>query len=784
MLRSKISKLVASVAGSVLLLGSLTAIAPAASAAVTQGCISSGFQPQNCQSQKTPIADIYEAINTQNVATSPSIPNTCLSPTHTLNEVITSGNGSMTGVTGPIAGLVWDSTTATLSGTTQGTAFATKNYIILTTCQGGAQYAFSFSVTVTATATPGILPLSQSISGTENTAITATTTMVTRNFTQSPVTFTVVRTSDSGALPAGLQIDPTTGVISGTPTATATSASYTITATAGTGGSVQTATATVTIEVSAAVQQQQQQNNTPAPEPDRKVTICHRTHATTNPYVRITVDYNSVNKKSGHQGHDEIFADAHVYDSTINYRPKDKKWGDIIPPDPTGLNRWKALNWTTLGQAIYNGTAKGCPDYDAKAYYNALREAGIPEKKIKAEMAELENEQAEARPSIQKTNTKELKYSGNDPKKLEEDNDKVTICHRTNSVTNPYRRITVSTSSVTNKAGHPSHDEIYLTHHVFDSSVNYPANKKDWGDIIPADPTGKNRWQPLNWTALGEAIYNGTVAGCAEKTTQEIYNELRESGLSKKQIKKDLEEQGNLDDDPKDVDDIKYTGEDPDVKKNEPSEPTPPAGKNAPDQSLSGMVWLDLNKDGLKDPNEPYLPKAKVKIYRVTGGAVDPASELLIETDIDGYFEKSSLEPGDYQVVVEIPTEYQVTYDSQGRHEGNVLTTLLPAGKAFTWVGLVGTTEAASDKLLEEVLRLNPASVPIAEQPQWFLAKVAREVKAVADAKLKAQAKAAAAAKAKQAKLAETGSSEPLWIAFGLLVAGAGLLIRRIRPTK
>jgi len=62
------------------------------------------------------------------------------------------------------------------------------------------------------------------------------------------VTGTVTSYSVSPALlPAGLSISPSTGVISGTPTAVSASASYTVTATNGTGST----TATVTIEVSA-----------------------------------------------------------------------------------------------------------------------------------------------------------------------------------------------------------------------------------------------------------------------------------------------------------------------------------------------------------------------------------------------------------------------------------------------------------------------------------------------------------------------------------------------------
>ena len=62
------------------------------------------------------------------------------------------------------------------------------------------------------------------------------------------VTGTVAAYSVSPALPAGLSISTSTGVISGTPSAVSASATYTVTATNGTGST----TATVTIEVSPA----------------------------------------------------------------------------------------------------------------------------------------------------------------------------------------------------------------------------------------------------------------------------------------------------------------------------------------------------------------------------------------------------------------------------------------------------------------------------------------------------------------------------------------------------
>ncbi|MFP5488453.1 MAG: LPXTG cell wall anchor domain-containing protein, partial [Acidimicrobiia bacterium] len=71
----------------------------------------------------------------------------------------------------------------------------------------------------------------------------------------------------------------------------------------------------------------------------------------------------------------------------------------------------------------------------------------------------------------------------------------VTLCHRTNSVSNPYREITVSVDGSDGSLGSGRNDH---THHEgpafdFNDSSGYqaPFNEDDWGDIIPM-----YRWGP------------------------------------------------------------------------------------------------------------------------------------------------------------------------------------------------------------------------------------------------------------------------------------------------
>jgi hypothetical protein len=149
-----------------------------------------------------------------------------------------------------------------------------------------------------------------------------------------------------------------------------------------------------------------------AAPPTNKVTICHRTHSVTNPYVRITVAQSSVgsgNGKHGGNSHDQyssvLFPSGkpvpNVFNPAVSYTPApEKKWGDIIPLTDTGGNNLSGpaavvagLNYSGIGVSIYNGTGQYaglCGTMNARDYYEVERANGIAANDILAELDEMQ----------------------------------------------------------------------------------------------------------------------------------------------------------------------------------------------------------------------------------------------------------------------------------------------------------------------------------------------------------------------------------------------------------
>ena len=290
---------------------------------------------------------------------------------------------------------------------------------------------------------------------------------------------------------------------------------------------------------------------------------------------------------------------------------------------------------------------------------------------------------------------------------------KVTICHRTHSVTNPYRMITVSANAadgvpVGAPNDHVSHDGSYTdgatTYPVFDPSVQYPANQKNWGDIIPPVRNGDG----LNWTAAGQAIYLGTGSAfglCTRMSAKQYYDIETEAGVDPDEVLADLDEQGDLDDERvKDQLDIESFSElDPTSMPpgfqnlpTRPRGPRPPAGfaPVADTQRLAVFVWWDLDRDGEYDDGE--VPAENITIG-VVETLVDPAPASFSttavgtsSTDRDGLVVVEELPAGQWDVTAEPPADSEVTWDSEGfSNDGQAQVDVPVSSAGFAWIGLI-----------------------------------------------------------------------------------------------
>lgn len=331
-------------------------------------------------------------------------------------------------------------------------------------------------------------------------------------------------------------------------------------------------------------------------------------------------------------------------------------------------------------------------------------------------------------------------------------NEKVTICHRTHATTNPYRQITVSMSSIVgngnsgNGHGGENHNPYNQSAGtVFSPSFNYPANQKQWQDIIPPFtyvPANGNSgtFAGLNWTDEGKAIYYGyTLNGtdysglCSKMSAKQFADSEYAAALAdnpganngaingfKNDALQDVKDQGA--DEDGNLGGGNLNGRSFDTL---PAPAQKPAGAKKPSrlknlqdaldtsnngqpssaitQAIAGVVWLDADRDGIQDDSENEFENLEIQLFDpITGEQYVPAAlrparlgiatstPVVVYTDAEGYFQIDSVPEGDWTVKVVTPSGYTYTYDSTGSNDGQMPGTYVPSGGVgFAWAGLV-----------------------------------------------------------------------------------------------
>ena len=89
--------------------------------------------------------------------------------------------------------------------------------------------------------------------------------------------------------------------------------------------------------------------------------------------------------------------------------------------------------------------------------------------------------------------------------------------------------------------------------------------------------------------------------------------------------------------------------------------------------SVGDKVWMDVNRDGLQDADEPAMPGVTVTLTRADGSAVTDASGnpvAAVTTDANGKYVFENLLPGDYTVTFTNPAGYEATISDAGDDRG------------------------------------------------------------------------------------------------------------------
>ena len=124
----------------------------------------------------------------------------------------------------------------------------------------------------------------------------------------------------------------------------------------------------------------------------------------------------------------------------------------------------------------------------------------------------------------------------------------------------------------------------------------------------------------------------------------------------------DFEVEGDLEQDPA-VDEEDPSEEDPSEEDPSEEDPDNPQDKDGT-YSISGLAWLDENKNGIRDNNEQILPGIQVILLDEQSNIVtnSEGTELSTITGITGTYKFSNLPKGEYLVVFKYDTiKYSVT---------------------------------------------------------------------------------------------------------------------------
>jgi LPXTG-motif cell wall-anchored protein len=251
--------------------------------------------------------------------------------------------------------------------------------------------------------------------------------------------------------------------------------------------------------------------------------------------------------------------------------------------------------------------------------------------------------------------------------------DRVTICHRTNAINNPYVKITVDPDAIMNNGHGPNNTLHNIGTGVFDPDFSYPNNAKNWNDIIPPfDYTYNGVAQTFpgyNYSGRGLLIYENDCDGYAREattTTSGGSSTTTSGGSSTTTSGGSSTTSGGGTTEPG-------------------SEETTTTTVPLPRNGVRVTVYVDLNDNCQYDDGEPTVPSVEVEVSKNSSG-------YSLVTDETGTVVEGPLPAGQYTGEVTgalTDLEVSCTDEDSTRVPGN--------GIGDIRIGLRGTKEVEID---------------------------------------------------------------------------------------
>jgi len=106
---------------------------------------------------------------------------------------------------------------------------------------------------------------------------------------------------------------------------------------------------------------------------------------------------------------------------------------------------------------------------------------------------------------------------------------------------------------------------------------------------------------------------------------------------------------------------------------------------------LRGSIWIDLDRDGVWDSNEPALPN--VAVQAIPQGVQNPTA-VNLTTDASGRFQASGLAAGSWKVIARLDTSALTkSWDTDGGSDWEVMVVIPGGGEAVADFAAHGTAD-------------------------------------------------------------------------------------------